>query len=410
MGTTTEPLRTLPGGLVLRAATDDDRDAIIGLNHEMFGERHDAAVRGLLDDPRVGPRRFTVVTDGDRVVSSLCLMAQMLHVGGVEVPMGQVEFVSSRPEYQRRGLVRAQFDVVHRWSEERGDLLQMVLGIPAYYRRFGYEYAIDAPRTFVLGWASTPTLPDGWLSRPAALEDLADLRRLHESAQAVADVTRARTDWDWRALITTTPRWVEDVFVVTFEDRVRSWGRLNVEDGRGWLIDAAVESREAARALLAAACERIAPPAVAFADRPDTAISAVLADLAVPLDTFSPAAYVRVADPLALLERLRPVLAARLKASVFAGERGEMVLTSYIRGILLRYADGEVTDLRPVPGADEPGHDQAGVPADLMATLILGRYGAIELERRHADVSLGQHRSLMKVLFPRLQADVFPAF
>lgn len=46
------------------------------------------------------------------------------------------------PEYRRRGLVRAQFDVIHQWSAARGQLVQVISGIPFYYCQFGYEMGL----------------------------------------------------------------------------------------------------------------------------------------------------------------------------------------------------------------------------------------------------------------------------
>ena len=48
----------------------------------------------------------------------------------------------------------------------------------------------------------------------------------------------------------------------------------------------------------------------------------------------------------------------------------------------------------------------AGVPPDLAATLIFGRYGASGLEERFADVDLGVNAELMDTLFPPLAADL----
>ena len=65
---------------------------------------------------------------------------------------GLPELVGTHPDYRRRGLVREQFEVLHRWSEERGHLMQAIGGIPYYYRRFGYEMAVymgDGHRIYV---------------------------------------------------------------------------------------------------------------------------------------------------------------------------------------------------------------------------------------------------------------------
>ena len=67
---------------------------------------------------------------------------------GLAVQAGLPELVGSDPKYRRRGLVRAQFDVIHAWSAERGHKAQVITGIPYYYRQFGYEMglALDGGR------------------------------------------------------------------------------------------------------------------------------------------------------------------------------------------------------------------------------------------------------------------------
>ena len=40
------------------------------------------------------------------------------------------ELVGTKKEYRRRGLVRQQFEVMHEWSAERGELVQIITGIP----------------------------------------------------------------------------------------------------------------------------------------------------------------------------------------------------------------------------------------------------------------------------------------
>ena len=86
-----------------------------------------------------------VVTDGDRVVSTATLLRESVTISGVAVPTGQVEMVATDPAYEGRGLVRALMDEAHRRSADRGDLLQVMIGIPFFYRQFGYSYAMPIP-------------------------------------------------------------------------------------------------------------------------------------------------------------------------------------------------------------------------------------------------------------------------
>lgn len=146
----------LEDNLVLRAGTIDDAERTIELNRLVHGnpeknEPSDEVALWTADlfagyNSGIGPADFTIVEDtssGD-VVSTICLMSQIWNIGGIDTPMGMPEIVGTHPDYRRRGLVRKQFELMHKWSADRGQLFNTIMGIPNYYRQFGYEYAIDA--------------------------------------------------------------------------------------------------------------------------------------------------------------------------------------------------------------------------------------------------------------------------
>ena len=89
------------------------------------------------------------------------LIPQTWTYEGIEFGVGRPELVGTLPEFRNRGLVRTQFEEIHKWSAERGDMVQGITGIPYYYRLFGYEMALDlAGRRF--GYeANVPKLKDG---------------------------------------------------------------------------------------------------------------------------------------------------------------------------------------------------------------------------------------------------------
>ena len=95
--------------------------------------------------PTLRPDDFTIVeeTATGRIVSSLNLIPQTWSYEGIEFGVGRPELVGTLPEFRNRGLVRLQFEEIHKWSAERGDMVQAITGIPYYYRLFGYEMALD---------------------------------------------------------------------------------------------------------------------------------------------------------------------------------------------------------------------------------------------------------------------------
>ncbi|HWS57313.1 MAG TPA: GNAT family N-acetyltransferase, partial [Actinotalea sp.] len=153
--------RTLPGGLVLRTARPADLEQVA----DLLTARGDAADaldhRLVVEDPDLGWSACAVVVDGDRVVSTATLLDESLRVADVVLPAGQVELVATDVAYEGRGLVRALMQWAHERSDERGHLLQVMIGIPYFYRLFGYEYAVDIPRARPLLARPAEPTPDG---------------------------------------------------------------------------------------------------------------------------------------------------------------------------------------------------------------------------------------------------------
>ncbi|KAG0291904.1 hypothetical protein BGZ96_004705 [Linnemannia gamsii] len=63
----------------------------------------------------------------------------------VSMLFGKPEAISSHPDYRSKGLIRKLlFELIHPASAARGDVIQIIPGIPYYYHQFGYEYAIGS--------------------------------------------------------------------------------------------------------------------------------------------------------------------------------------------------------------------------------------------------------------------------
>ena len=182
----------------VRGAAEDELEQIVSLQVERNGPECDAMVRALWVDPACGNRRFTVAVEDARVVSSLCLIAGTLEVAGVVVPYGQPEFVATAPSHEHRGLVRRQLDLVHRWSLEDGHLTQLIAGIPYFYRRFGYEYAIGMPPLRLVLPTVDLTMPDGWSVRPAQADDIPIIMELEQDVQRLSELRARRRESWWR--------------------------------------------------------------------------------------------------------------------------------------------------------------------------------------------------------------------
>ena len=139
-------MNMLRENLQLRRAAAADVERLSAFNSIIHGQPNQpsrtiaARSRSWLDGshPVVRPADWTVVEDltTGEIVSTCALYAQQWNYAGISFGVGQIEFVGTDPAYRRLGLVRNQFDALHADSQARGPLLQVITGIPHFYRGF----------------------------------------------------------------------------------------------------------------------------------------------------------------------------------------------------------------------------------------------------------------------------------
>ena len=304
--------------LELRVAGEDDVDQIVDLVVARGDPSDGVDFRLMVDDAGVGG--VAVVVDGDRVVSTATLLDESLvvrHAGGqLELAAGQVEFVATASEYEGRGLVRALMAWAHERSAAQGHDLQVMIGIPYFYRLFGYEYAVDIPPACRV--RELPAATDDVVVRRAVAPDVSGLDRLQDTAQSTVDVAMPRSTAEWRWLLgaDSSTTWVAER-----NGSMVATCRASGDDDGVLLTEVAAVDRPAADALLAHV------GAVAVAARPF--VAELLADLLEPSDGIAEQYYVRLPDPAAALERWRPVFSARLRTAGLDRNGRDIVVSTF---------------------------------------------------------------------------------
>ena len=188
-------LQDLGDGLILRRSTLEDAQRLAEFNARIHSddgpELPDARVAAWTHDllarphPTFGAQDFTIVEDArsGQIVSSMNLISQTWTYAGIEFKVGRPELVGTLPEYRKRGLVRLQFDLVHQWSAQRGEVVQAITGIPYYYRQFGYEMALKSGGGRMGYTVNVPKLKEGenevYTVRPAQEAHLEVIDRLY---------------------------------------------------------------------------------------------------------------------------------------------------------------------------------------------------------------------------------------
>ncbi|MFJ8470968.1 GNAT family N-acetyltransferase [Kitasatospora sp. NPDC094011] len=399
----------LADGLLLREARPGDGEQIRALLTER-GDAHDALDHRLVsEDPDAGWSGCAVVVDGGRVVSTASLLDEEVRIGGVRLPAGQVELVATDAEYEGRGLVRALMQWAHARSATRGHLLQVMIGIPYFYRQFDYEYAVDIPTPLAVH-----TVPDGTGAaalRTARAADLPALAALQEEAQRGFDLAMPHSPACWRWLLAHD---ASTLRVVERAGRVVASARTTpVDDGEFLLAEAAATDRAAALHLLGAVAGSAPEARLHVVHRPGTVPAEAWHDLLehTPREE-AEQYYLRIPDPAALLDRLRPLLRRRLDAAGIDRTGRDLLLSTYRAHYRIPVEPEGLGDVvtggtLQRPGAVEGTAGGVAVAPDQLPGLLFGPLGVEGLTRVRPDVyTAGDEEELYRALFPPLTADL----
>lgn len=430
----------LEDDLQLRWAVPADAEALAAFNIRFLSDDPAEPEDGLkfwtMDlmsgaHPVVKAGDFTVVTDesdGGKIVSSLVLISQQWTYDGLSFGCGRVELVATDPTYRKRGLVRRQMELIHAKSADRGDLVQAITGIPWFYRRFGYDMALNlgGSRTFLWSKKGNDESVEHELFRlrTGTVEDVADLMELYavhcddSLITAIRDENAQRFELAGAHRASYNSRHIRMIERIEGSETVgyveyRQWGarwfvhEFAVRPGTSW--------REVAlfltRALKAQADEHNLEnnPKI---DRVVFRLGVqhkIYEALGAQLEPQIPpyAWYIRVADLPAFLRHITPLLEKRLGNSVLAGHTGEIKLNFYENNLLLKFDHGKLVAMDTYE-PKEMSEGDALFPELTFLQLLFGYRSIQELNDSRADcyTSKVEAKILLNILFPKRWSNV----
>ena len=432
--------RDLGGGLLMRRSTPADAQKLGDFNSHIHSEkgwdepddRLGAWTADLLTRPHpsFGTGDFTVVEEPatGRIVSSLNLISQTWAYEGIPFGVGRPELVGTLPEFRHRRLIGPQFDEIHRWSAERGELAQAITGIPHYYRRFEYEMGLELGGGRVGFSPLVPRLAERasepFIIRPATESDVPFLMEVYARARQRSLVTTVCSAEYWEYEINgRSERNVNRNLVRVIQRAgtgepvgylVHPWYNWNfgltlfeyeLKAGVSWLA----VTPSVARYALATGREHAVRDGEPLEDKIGVAfwhgtahpVYEVWRDK-LPRIRPSYAWYVRVPDLPGFLRQVGPALERRLAESLIPAYSGTLRLNLYRSGLRLVFEDGllkAAESYKPEPS----DMGDIGLPDLTVLQLVFGYRSLDELRGAYADCywESDEARLVASVLFPK---------
>eukprot|EP01105_Mastigella_eilhardi_P023468 TRINITY_DN591_c0_g2_i1.p1 TRINITY_DN591_c0_g2~~TRINITY_DN591_c0_g2_i1.p1 ORF type:complete len:447 (+),score=103.09 TRINITY_DN591_c0_g2_i1:32-1372(+) len=405
----------------------------------------DAGTEGESGFARV--MHFALEEEHGAIASHLVLIRQRLSFDGVDVPVAAMGIVGTIPEHRVHGHQRQLNVEYDKEARRQGLHLSLIAGIPFFYRRLGYEYALNMPWSLPLAASEQTSGTSSVTCTVVTADTFAEYLSMREHAWAhpTAHVgpCPCGSAMVVAAAVPTTPVHIkltpEDFVYYTTEPFGESclcckfFLVKSREDGRPvgsffltreferviakelWL-EPTVRSAASVREVLccvrreAAAVGHPAGVTLPF----DTELKRLVLESAGASAEPRPYAwYVKLLEPLSqFLQHIRPALDRRLCAAHIQEGRAKLHLfgDATASTVLIEVASGHVTAVHAGPG-DEYSADVA-LPETAALQLVLGYRSLRKLAWTYPDVRINNDATLplLDALFPEVACDLSLAF
>jgi len=435
-------IKDLGEELVLRRSNRDDLEELVSFNKTIHAEDEmdaiglDAWTRDLMSGahPNFKVDDFTVVEDtqSGKIVSTMNLISQTWSYEGIPFGVGRPELVGTLPEYRGKGLVRQQFDVIHQWSAERGELVQAITGIPWYYRQFGYEMTmnLDGGRAgYIPGVVALKAdEEENYVIRKATLIDIPFINKLYNEGCQRDEVSTIWTEELWRyELEGKLPLNINARQLYMIEDLDgKAWGFLAVP-GVKWRNMIAITAYELVKGAnwfkitpavvrwvwqlgeQQAKEQNLKQQAFGFWLGEEHPVYQVYGEY-LPRIRSSYAWYLRVPDLAKFLVHISPALNTRLENSLLCSYTGAISLSFYRSGLKLTFQDGKLVAAENLEGKGLKDCN-AEFTGLTFLQLVFGWRTLAELRHAFTDVLVNgtdETRLLLETLFPKRASNLWP--
>jgi len=437
---TNKIIRKLEQGLILRHGRSEDATALAKFNKDLHGEDEwdgkgvEAWTMDLIsgEGPITAAEDFTIVEDTTTgaIVSSSCLISQTWSYEGIPFKVGRPELVGTSKAYQRRGLVRQQFEVLHDWSAARGELVQAITGIPYYYRQFGYEMTLNLGGGRAGYAIHVPELKEeeteSYSFRLAQEDDIPFLMSTYERSFNRNLINALRDEALWRYEISGKRALNIDrreFYVIEDQENNRAglvaippikWGKLSaatvyeLAEGYAWhdvtpsvirfLWQTGIrlgEEQNQEQKMFGFWLGESHPVYQVAATR--------LPRIRKPYSYF-----MRVPNLPTFFSLIKPVLEKRLSSSAFSGYTGEVKLSFYRDGLLMTFEKGELLTVKSLE-FDELADSSAHFPPLVFLHLVFGHRSMQELKYAFTDCGTkdDENAHFVDALFPKKPSEVW---
>lgn len=407
---------------IRRAESSDDAKRLHVLFSNVF---HPEEVGTLAETmfhhlPRMKHKYWFIAeeTQTAEIVSAFALIPWTWEMEGIKLRVAEMGIVGTQAKHRGQGLMRRLIEDFDKTLDAEKFDLAVIQGIPGFYHRFGYHYALPLENHINMPLHLIPEAPENgaYSFHRARVADIPFLLQEDQIYRDHYSIATFRDEANWKYLLTHSlnTEYGSDFWIMKHQDNPHFYCRIPKQGFGSGLILSEVSENITYEALghLLVFCKKLADerkkPYIRLNLHPESTAGQMAMSMGAEQGKIY-AWQIKIPNVLRLLNSMRPVLEKRVEASSFQKFSGTLRLNFYNMKIDLRWVEGGLENVFPGEG---DCMDTFSINADLFPALCLGHRTWREIKYIRPDISpsSGKSRLLIETLFPPRKSWIYEQY
>jgi predicted acetyltransferase len=398
--------------LVLRVANNEIEDfhRFISFNltvHQVESLRN--YMNGLyIEHPRRSKIYWIYIEklDTRELVSMITLMPLEWNFNGVSIPVCEMGFVGTLPEYRHRGLIGKMNEIYEILMRQEGYLLSVIRGIPYYYRKFGYDFALNLDEHIILKKNLIPSKEiDNIYFQKATKQDLSFIESVYSKEQENFYISNKfdRDGFAYKFMNDDFDTNFLSTFIIKRNRESVSYFSLGMSfDNAAYsLIVPEIDEDYMIKILQFVGDLDKDKDQIVFNVNSDTQFGHFLCSIGGAKD-LGYGWQIKILDLKEFLLTISPILEQRIECSSFKGLSQDFAVSDYQKSHILRFKNGRIELIESKKGYPLPESSDVKIPGSNLIKLLLSDKNYKEIKYIVKDSMLKpMSEKLLEVLFPK---------
>ena len=384
---------------------------ILELNVKVHGESVREYVKQIfLNHPRKEDLLFLYIKDSNsnEIVSNISLFPLEWRVGSINIPVCEMGFVGTLEKYRGKELIVELNELYEHIMAEKGYIVSVIRGIPYYYRKLGYEFAIPLDHRMVLSPSKIPSDDLEFLNiRKAHLNDIDLIANKYNQFYEDFFISNL-FDKDCYISKFINDKYNEfkaSTYLIEMGGKSIAYFTFGKSyDNLAYDLKTSHINREYGIKILQFTKEITSienPDQIDLAVREDTDLAELIGELG-GTTYYTYVWQVKIPNLKLYLEKIKQILENRIYNSNFQGLTQDLRISNYKKTIIISFNNGHISTIKMAKGYPKEGSCDLQIPGSILFKLILGDRSFEEINHIIKDAMIKREsREIINVLFPK---------